>query len=73
MANNIALEKVYNNIINEVYKKSALTAVLESDDNANNGGKGGEGEKPAGGLPHGGSGGDNTAALRAAFGITDKK
>lgn len=46
---------------------------FESDDNDNNGGKGGEGGKPAGGLPHGGSGGNNTAALRAAFGITDKK
>ena len=31
MANNIALAKVYTNLLDEVYKKSALTAVLESD------------------------------------------
>ena len=31
MANNIALAKVYTNLLDEVYQKSALTAVLESD------------------------------------------
>ena len=31
MANNIALAKVYTNLLDEVYKNSALTAVLESD------------------------------------------
>ena len=31
MANNIALAKVYTNLLDEVYQQSALTAVLESD------------------------------------------
>ncbi len=31
MANSIALAKVYTNLLDEVYQKSALTAVLESD------------------------------------------
>ena len=31
MANNIALSKVYTNLLDEVYQQSALTAVLESD------------------------------------------
>ena len=31
MANSIALSKVYTNLLDEVYKNSALTAVLESD------------------------------------------
>ena len=31
MANNIALSKVYTNLLDEVYKQSSLTAVLESD------------------------------------------
>lgn len=31
MANSIALSKVYTNLLDEVYQKSALTAVLESD------------------------------------------
>lgn len=31
MANNIALSKIYTNLLDEVYKNSALTAVLESD------------------------------------------
>ena len=31
MANSIALSKIYTNLLDEVYKNSALTAVLESD------------------------------------------
>ena len=31
MANSIQLAKVYTNLLDEVYKQSALTAVLESD------------------------------------------
>ena len=32
MANSIALAKVYTDLLDEVYKKSALTANLESDE-----------------------------------------
>lgn len=52
--------------------KESKAYFFEAEDDGNGGNGGSGGGHPAGGLPHGGKDTDN-AALRAAFGLSDKK